>query len=169
LGPESDPSRVPPWDSGTASSGPQPVRACARPGRPRASSAAAKEEPVRAAPSPPRLATSGGSSSWGSSRRRRRPALCWVLRGAAPARSPLTTCHPRASLARSLVVRGLTGELPAARAGEGGDGAVLRPRPPPRPGRRLPRLLQGPAHAPALPPDHRARKRGKLTTRCHFL
>ena len=81
----------------------------------------------------------------------------------------VTTCHPRASLARSLVVRGLTGELPAARAGEGGDGAVLRPRPPPRPGRRLPRLLQGPAHAPALPPDHRARKRGKLTTRCHFL
>ena len=62
----------------------------------------------------------------------------------------------------SFVVRGLTGgEPPAACAGEGGDGAVLRPRPPPRPGRRLPRLLQGPAHAPALPPDRRARQRGK--------
>jgi len=104
------PAASPPWDSGTASSGPQPVRACARPGRPRASSAAAKEEPVRAAPSPPRLATSGGSSSWGSSRRRRRPAPCWVLRGAALTRSPRShqpqLASPSPCSCRSWLVRG---------------------------------------------------------------
>ena len=74
----------------------------------------------------------------------------------------LLICYPRpVPRSSSLPNSGLTHGLLVACAGEGGDGAVLRPRPPPWQGRRLPRLLQGPAHAPAFPPNHRARQRGK--------